>query len=87
MCDVCRSEEEDWAFHNGEKTKLTPVKFYRVYQGREARAQLCHLHAIELFTSGETRFIRAHIPFGRMLATRAQRHYEDEESSFDFGAY
>ncbi len=87
MCDVCRSEEEDWTFRNGEKSKITNVKFYRVYQGREAKANLCHLHAIELFTSGETRFLRSHLAFARFLAVRAQRYHEEEDNAFDFAAY
>ncbi len=86
MCDVCRSEDEDWAFRNGERKKLNSVKLYRVYQGREASAQMCHLHAIELFTTGETRFLRAHLSFARFLATRSQR-FEEEQSDYGFGAY
>lgn len=87
VCDVCRSEEQNWAFLNGEKArKLTSVKFYRVYEGREAKAIVCYLHAIELFTSGESRFMRAHLSFARFLAARARRHYE-EENDFDFAAY
>jgi len=82
VCEVCRCEGDDWMFRNGEKSKLSGVKLYRVYQGREARAQLCHLHALQLFTMGERRFLRSHLGFARIIADRGQNY---EEDSFDYG--
>lgn len=59
MCDVCREEGFDWKFHNGEKP-LNNCRFYRVYRGQTAQVMLCHLHSIELFCIGESRFLERH---------------------------
>lgn len=61
MCDVCKAEGIDWNFSNGKKTKLNKAKLYRVYVGRTATVQLCHLHDIQLFVLGEQRFLKEHI--------------------------
>ena len=69
MCDVCASESIDWKFVNGEnRTTLHQAKLYRVYKDKVALVKLCHLHGIELFVLGETRFLCNHISFARDLA-------------------
>lgn len=59
MCDVCHEEEIDWKFNNGRKP-LHNCRLYRVYQARVANIKLCHIHAIELFCVGESRFLESH---------------------------
>lgn len=59
MCDVCREENIDWKFHNGQKP-LSNCRLYRVYRGQTAQVTLCHIHSIELFCVGETRFLESH---------------------------
>lgn len=59
MCDVCHQEEIDWKFKNGSKSTQT-CRLYRVYKGQSTPIKLCHLHAIELFCIGESRFLESH---------------------------
>lgn len=87
MCDVCRSENEDWEFRNGKNSKLLSVKLYRVYQGREARSMMCYLHSIELFMAGERRFLRTHLRFARYLAQKSSEYEEDNGTDYGFGAF
>lgn len=61
MCQVCELEGRDWKFDNGENSELTKVRLYRVYKGKIAVIELCHLHAIELFLLGEQRFLLNHV--------------------------
>lgn len=75
MCDVCASEGIDWKFVNGEhKTTLHQVKLYRVYKDKLAVVKLCHLHGIELFVLGETRFLSNHISLARDLANSKKKY-------------
>ncbi len=59
MCDVCQEEGRDPRFHNG-KRPMQFCRLYRVYKSQVANINLCHLHAIELFCIGETRFLESH---------------------------
>ena len=69
MCDACTSENIDTKFVNGErKSTVHHVKLYRVYKEKIAVIKLCHLHGIELFILGETRFLENHLNLARELA-------------------
>ncbi len=75
MCDVCVSEKIDWKFVNGSnKSELHPVKLYRVYKDKVAVLKLCHLHGIELFVLGETRFLQIHLSLARDLAMSKKKY-------------
>ncbi len=67
MCDVCGSEGLNWKFSSGDK-KLEKVYLYKVYVGQVAALKICHLHGIELFTKGERRFLRNHLPLAMKIA-------------------
>jgi len=68
MCDVCSSEGLDWRFTNGPK-KLQKVFLYKVYVGQVATFNICHIHGIELFKKGESRFLESHMFFARKVAS------------------
>ncbi|MBT7608466.1 MAG: hypothetical protein HN576_01840 [Bacteriovoracaceae bacterium] len=75
MCDVCTSESIDWKFVNGEtKSALHQVKLFRVYKDKIASIKLCHLHGIELFVLGETRFLQNHLNLARDLAVSKKKY-------------
>ena len=75
MCDVCTSENIDSKFVNGEsKSTLHQVKLYRVYKDKVALVKLCHLHGIELFVLGETRFLKNHLNIARELALGKKKY-------------
>jgi hypothetical protein len=59
MCDVCQQEGRDSRFHNG-KRPMQSCRLYRVYKSQVANIRLCHIHAIELFCIGESRFLESH---------------------------
>ncbi len=69
MCDVCKLEGVDWAYSTGGK-KLTHCKLYRVFRDQEAKVKLCKLHDIELFRSGESKFLSSHLKLARLLVSR-----------------
>jgi hypothetical protein len=73
MCDVCRLESLDTVFSNGVKDEIVTTKFYRVYLGHIAQVKLCHIHAIELFCIGETRFLANHIELAMEFGTNRAR--------------
>ncbi|MCR9205123.1 MAG: hypothetical protein NXH75_11125 [Halobacteriovoraceae bacterium] len=82
MCDVCHEEEIDWKFRNG-KRPLHNCRLYRVYQNRVANIKLCHIHAIELFCVGESRFLEFHPRLAIMLHTSSR----GSQSSNDIFAF
>lgn len=67
MCDVCKAEGIDWRFANGNR-KLQKATLYKVFVGRVASVNVCHIHGIELFRLGERRFLQNHLPFAMSLA-------------------
>lgn len=60
MCDVCKAEGSDWQFRNGMERPLSRSKLYGVYEGRVAQLSLCLIHDIELFMTGEKKFLVKH---------------------------
>ena len=80
MCDVCSFEGLDWKFSNGEK-KLEKVYLFRVYLGQVAALKLCYLHSIELFTTGETRFLRNYLSFAINIAENKSQYSSDLSGS------
>ena len=75
MCDVCTSEKIDTKFVNGEShSTVHTVKLYRIYKDKVALVKLCHLHGIELFVLGETRFLRNHLSLARELAVGKKKY-------------
>ncbi len=65
MCDVCSMKGIDTKFVNGKDVGPTVAKFYRVFVGHVAVAQLCRLHDIQLFELGESRFLQYNIELAR----------------------
>lgn len=82
MCEVCKAEGQDMAFKNGDRMNIYKNSLYKVFKDSVADIKLCHVHSIELFTLGETRFLREHLLFARVLAKRSVRV---EESSSYYG--
>ena len=71
MCDVCNSENVDYKKKCGKKDRLFTNKFHMVYKNSIAQVKMCYLHDIEFFHVGESRFLRAHIPFAKALQSKA----------------
>lgn len=82
MCEVCKSEGVDFKFKNGSKATLYKNALYKVFKDSVAEIKLCHVHSIELFMLGESRFIREHLIFARDIARRSTKK---EESYSPFG--
>ena len=73
MCEVCQVEGKDPKFVNGIKNVSIPNKLFRVFKDKIADVRLCHIHSIELFMLGETRFIKNHISFARALSKKTKK--------------
>lgn len=84
MCEICKSEGKDYKFVNGSKSFLTTQQLYKVYKDSVAPVRLCYVHSIELFMLGETRFLREHLYFARVLATRSKKLSAVSDSPFGF---
>ncbi|RPJ72497.1 MAG: hypothetical protein EHM20_13680 [Alphaproteobacteria bacterium] len=84
MCEVCKSEGDDYRFRNGPKTMLATSNLYKVFKNAVAPIKLCHVHTIELFHIGERRFLREHLTFARGLASRSASKVGGEDSSYGF---
>lgn len=84
MCDVCKSEGQNYLFRNGPKTVLYTNVLYRVFESSTATIKLCHIHTIELFKFGEKRFLMAHLLFARELAKRSRRVEESPYAKYGF---
>jgi hypothetical protein len=84
MCEVCRSEGQNYVFKNGSKPLYNDA-LYRVFKDNVANIKLCHIHSIELFKLGETRFLKEHILFARTLAKKVPKiSLEADAPSFNF---
>jgi hypothetical protein len=81
MCEVCKTEGEDYLFKNGSKKFLSTSHLYKVFRDTAAPVKLCHVHGIELFLMGERRFLQAHLDFARVLAVRVKPQ-RDVDSPF-----
>ena len=84
MCEVCRSEGEDYLFKNGPKKSLSNSNLYKVFKNTVAPIKLCHVHSIELFSVGEKRFLKEHLDLARNLAKRSKGADNQEDSPFGF---
>ncbi len=73
MCEICQSEGRDAKYMNGDKPTQMHAKLYRVFKDKVAPIRICHVHNIELFSFGETSFIRRHINFAYYLSKRGTR--------------
>jgi hypothetical protein len=82
MCEVCKSEGNDYLFKNGPKKVLTSNNLYKVFKNAVAPIKLCHIHSIELFHMGERRFLKEHLDFARSLARRTKSQSEAADSPF-----
>tara|TARA_R110002072_G_scaffold64203_5_gene159676 strand:+ start:9324 stop:9539 length:216 start_codon:yes stop_codon:yes gene_type:complete len=60
----------------GHKGKTFKRRLYSVYQSKVALISLCYLHDIELFLSGESAFLKAHIPMAQELVTSPGKYSE-----------
>lgn len=76
MCVVCETENIKRLPVEGHKGKLFKRRLYSVYQGKTAVIQLCYLHDIELFLSGESAFLKAHLPLAQELVTNPKKYSE-----------
>ena len=75
MCDVCTSENIDYKFVNGKnKTTIHHARLFRVYKDNFATVKLCHLHGIELFVLGETRFLQNHMALAKTLIVSKKKY-------------
>ena len=77
MCEICKSEGQDYRFRNGDKAFLSTQQLYTVFKDSVAPVRLCYIHGIELFVLGEKRFLHEHIPFARNLAYRSKKSLDD----------
>ncbi len=68
MCDCCKAEGRDPQFLCGD-TPMRSANLYKVYMGRTASVKLCRLCDIELFKTGENRFLQNNIKFAQHLFT------------------
>lgn len=84
MCEVCQAEGKNYLFVNGPKNYLYNNNLYKVFKNSIASVRLCYVHSIELFTIGETRFLKEHLPYARKLATRSRNLSAENESPFGF---
>ncbi len=84
MCEVCRAEGDDYLFKNGPKKVLTTNNLYKVFKNSVAPIKLCHVHSIELFHLGESRFLKEHLEFARGLARRTKAQTTTIDSPFGF---
>lgn len=69
MCDCCSAEGRDFLKRCGDGAKVRPARLYKVYVGRVASVKLCKLCDIELFRSGESRFLASNIRFAQNLVS------------------
>lgn len=67
MCDCCSAEGRDFNMRCGDGAKTRPARLYKVYVGRVASVKLCKLCDIELFRTGESRFLASNIRFAQNL--------------------
>ncbi len=82
MCEVCKCEGVDYKFKNGPTKGLYKDVLYKVYKGQTANILLCHIHSIELFMVGESRFLKSHLVFARDLARKSFSFKSAEDSPF-----
>ncbi|MAF77370.1 MAG: hypothetical protein CME63_09595 [Halobacteriovoraceae bacterium] len=68
MCDCCKAEGRNSQFICGDGP-LKMAHLYKVYMGRTASVKLCRLCDIELFKTGESRFLQRNIKFAQYLYT------------------
>ena len=68
MCDCCKAEGRNVQLRCGD-TPMKAARLYKVYVGRVASVKLCRLCDIQLFKSGESRFLEANIHFAQNLFT------------------
>jgi hypothetical protein len=84
MCEVCKAEGLDSKFKNGDKNLSNKNALYKVFKNTVANIRLCHIHSIELFMMGESRFLKDHLTFARDLARKSSRVEQDSSSPFGF---
>lgn len=84
MCEVCKTEGQDYLFKNGPTKILTINNLYKVFKHTVAPVKLCHVHTIELFHIGERRFLKEHLDFARTLAVKTKIPRREEDSPFGF---
>ena len=76
MCLVCEAENIKRLPVKGHKGKTFKRRLYSVYQGKVAIVPLCYLHDIELFLSGESAFLKAHLGMAKELVTNPSKYSE-----------
>ena len=79
MCDVCNLEGKDWKFHNSPRITINQATFYRVYLGQVAKVKLCHLHTIENFLIGESRFLKEHLSLAVDMGRNRNNYTQSSE--------
>lgn len=67
MCDCCKAEGRDVRQRCGDGSPIRTARLYKVYVGSVASVKLCRLCDIQLFRSGESRFLEANIRFAQNL--------------------
>lgn len=67
MCDCCIAEGRDHKMRCGDGAKVRSARLYKIYVGRTASVNLCRLCDIQLFKSGESRFLECNIQFAQNL--------------------
>lgn len=67
MCDCCKAEGRDHVLRCGDAAKTRSARLYKVYVGRTTSVNLCRLCDIQLFKSGESRFLECNIRFAQNL--------------------
>jgi hypothetical protein len=83
MCEVCKAEGIDYRQRNGPRDIITIEHLYKVFRDSIAKVRMCYIHSIELFTLGERRFLKEHLPFAHSLAFKAKK-ISSSQSPFGF---
>ena len=76
MCDLCRSQGDDYKFRNGNREELYTRSLFNVFPGHLVKVKLCFLHDSDLFLMGEARFVNKYPKFISTLSARKGRAQE-----------
>ena len=67
MCDACRAKGQNYVFRNKDSNLYTN-RLYQIYRDGVAKLVLCRIHDIELFHSGEFRFLEKNLDLANKIA-------------------
>lgn len=68
MCDACKATGDNHFFKNADGV-LYKNRLYQVFCDGVAKITLCRIHDIELFRTGELRFLEKNLVLANHIAT------------------